>query len=156
MLQDDKQKKIDEAAEVLDTIGQENEKEGIKWTQYFMNIWDQHELDRKLKKKDRLKKATIYKKMEYHRIIAGMIQEEAKQLDIPDRFMVWSEFTQDGVIVRLVSPSGDKFNRAFRPTGEPGIDLNAVFGILVDVQTTIDDLEEKRFSKLRESGLIIP
>lgn len=156
MLSDDQNKKIGESQDVLDAIGQENEKEGIRWTKYFMDIWDQKEREKKEKKRDRLKKATVYKKMEYYRIVAGMLQQESANLDVPDRYMVWSEFSEQGVIVRLASPSGEKFSRAFKPSGEPVVDLNAVFGLLVDVQSTIDMLEDRRYQKLKDSGIIIP
>lgn len=156
MLHDDRDKKIGEASEILDAIGHENEKEGIRWTQHFMNIWDQHELDKRHQKKDRLKKATIFNKMEYHRIISGMIHDEAKSLDIPTGYMVWSEYTEDGVIVRLAAPNGEKYKRAFKPSGDPGVDLNAVFGLLVDVQSTVDEVVNRSATNLKKAGIIIP
>lgn len=152
----DKKTQLGEASDVLDAIGHENEKEGIRWTQHFMNIWDQHELEKRDKKRDRLKKATIFNRMEYHRIVSGMIQDEAKQLDVPVGYMIWSEYTEGGVIARLAAPNGEKYKRAFKPSGDPGVDLNAIFGILVDIQSTVDEIVNRSATNLKKAGFIVP
>lgn len=152
---DDRQKQVGEIGEVLDAIGHENEKEGIKWTQYFMDIWDKKELENQHRKKHKLKKSLGFTKREYYRIISNMIDEELRELDIPPGYVAWSSFDEKGVVLRLTTYNGEKYNRAFKPDGSPSTDFNVVVGLLIDTQDTIDRCENKRRENLNKMGLII-
>lgn len=94
--------------------------------------------------------------MEYHQLIAGMIQDELLDLDIPPGYTTRAEFSGKGVVVRLTDYQGKNYNRAFRPAGEPEIDFKAVVGLLTDVQNSVDYLEYERKENLKTMGLILP
>lgn len=150
-----RQKKVNEAIEELDAIGHENEKEGIKWTQYFMKQWDLKQWEKNQFKEESLKKKRR-DRLGYHRVIAGMLGEEALGMDIPLGYQVGAFFSGDGVILKLVDRWGKKYHRAFKPDGVPKIDFNAVVGLLVDLQNTIDLLEFRAQQELpQNSGIIL-
>jgi hypothetical protein len=151
-----RKEKLVEANDILDAIGQESEKKGISETKYFMDQWDRRQWHENQLKKDRLDSSRKFRKMEYYRILAAMLQEEIADLDIPNGYMAWSEFTQSGVVVRLRDRWGKKYYRAFKPDGTPEIDFNAVVGLLTDVQNSVDKLEYDARENLKQSGFILP
>lgn len=151
-----RKKKMAEASEILDAIGHENEKEGIKWTQRFMSQWDKKQWEKQQIKRGELDKKRRFSRMGYHELVAGMLQEELKDLDVPPGYRTWTEFSGEGVIVRMVDSKGKKYNRAFRPDGTPEVDFRAVVGLLTDVQNSVDILEQERAENLKTMGIVLP
>lgn len=151
------QKEQKRVAEMLEAIGQEDEHEGIKATKYFMDQFEKKNWEEDQFKQDRLEKATKYSRHEYHKILAMMLDEEARQMDIPFElgYKAWTEFTEDGVILRMTDRWGRKYHKAFRPSGIPKVDFFAVVTLLSDLQGTADTLEQAAIKKLRDMGLIL-
>jgi hypothetical protein len=148
--------KIAEANDILDAIGQESEKAGISETKRFMDLYDQKQWHENQLKKAALKSSSRYSKMEYYRRISAMLQEELTEIEFPNGYIAWSEYTEGGVIMRLKDRWGGKWLRAFKPDGTPEVDFNAVVGLLVDTQDTIDKLEAKARKSMEASGFILP
>lgn len=144
------------ALEKLEAIGQESEKEGIKYTQQFMKEWDQKQEGRGREKKGQLERMKRFSKPEYYRLVAGMIQEELSDLDIPVGYRTWAEMSGDGVIAKMTDLKGKTYYKAFKPDGSPEVDFKAVVGILTDIQNSIDYLEYERAENLKKLGLILP
>jgi hypothetical protein len=151
-----KEKELSRAMEMLDAMGQENESEGIAWTKKFMDEFDQRQWEENQLKQDKLARSTKYTRMEYYRIVCGMINEELKDMDIPRGYVAMSHFTENGVIVDLADRWGKRWRRAFKPDGTPKIDFNAVVGLLTDIQNTIDGLEYNAQANLKDLGLVLP
>jgi hypothetical protein len=151
-----KEKKMAQASEILDAIGQENESEGIKWTQYFMNEFDKKQWEQNQLKQDRLEKVRRFNKAEYYRVLTGMFNEEVKDMDIPTGYLVIAQYTKEGIVVNMMDRWKKKWRRAFTPDGTPKVDFNAIVGLLTDVQNTIDILERQATERLKEFGLVLP
>lgn len=152
-----RRKKIGEASEILDAIGHEDEKEGIKWTKYFMDLWDKQEWDKNQLKKEKLEKKRKFSKIDYFKALAGMLQQESFDMDIPDGYRVWSEFSGDGVVLKFTDIQGNIYYKAFKPDGTPEVDFNAVVGMLIDLQDSIDGLERLRMNQFKkDTGIILP
>lgn len=151
-----KRKRVGHAREVLEAIGQDSEKEGIKWTKYFMDKWNRKQWKENQIKKEKLEKKRKYTKMEYFRALAGMLHEEAQFLEAPPNYDFWAEFSGDGVVLKMRSPSGKTYQRAFKPDGTPELDYKAVVSILVSALDTVHHVEEEKIQKIKDQGFILP
>ena len=149
-------KKVNEAAEILEAIGQENESKGIEATQHFMKLWDDKNALEDHKKVTLLGKKRNYTKVDYYRIIAGMINEGLAELDVEPGFVAKAAFTKEGVVVKVTDPEGYVYARAFKPNGDPETDYNCVVGLLSQVLDTSDEYYVKKQKALKEAGIIIP
>lgn len=149
------EKKIKRAVEVLEEIGQEDEKAGIQATQYFMDQWDRAQWEQNQIAQDTLQKSTKYSKIEYYRKVAQMLYEEAKDLDIPVGYQ-WNVKVDDrGVAFFLIDSWKRKYNRAFKPCGVPKYDFAALTQILVDADTTVQNIENERRKRLQHMGVVV-
>lgn len=154
--EEERKEEINEAGEVLDAIGQRNEKKGIKWTQHFMDEWDREKWHENQLKKEKLEEKRKYSRMNYHQALSGMLQDEAQDLDVPFGYRVWSEFSGEGVILKVSDVHKNTYYDAFRPDGTPEIDFNVAVQLLIAAQDTIDMLERERVKSLKDRGIILP
>lgn len=152
---DIKQKQVDHAKEVLDAIGHESEKQGIKWTKYFMDKWDKQEWEKQQIVQDKLAKGTKYRKSEYYRLVANVLREIVYGIERPN-WGWWAEVksTDDGVIVILKHRTGRSWSRAFKPTGIPKIDYQAAVTYAAYTEYTMHEDEENPSPKTA-SGIYI-
>jgi hypothetical protein len=129
------------AIEILDAIGTENEHEGIKWTKFFMDKWDKKEREQNQLKEENLKKKRMTKKR-YYEALAGMLNEQFKQMDKPsNKWIVLAFYTDKGVVVQLKDIWGRVYQRAFKPCGIPKIDLHVVGLYLGGAEDTMYKVE---------------
>lgn len=159
--------KTDSSADVvekLEAMGHETESEGIKWTKYFMDQFDKDQWDKDQIKLDKLDHARRFTKRNYFHLLASMLNEELKDMDIPDGYMFAAYSTAKGVVTELIDKSGQRYRRAFTPCGTPKIDHHCIVLNLIQAQDTVDLLEEEIYRKQHtvdglkktESGIIIP
>lgn len=152
----DKKKSIKNAIEVLEAIGHERESEGIKWTQYFMDMWDKKQWKENQLKKEKLKRKRKFSKREYFMALAGMLNEEIPDLDLTAGYSAMAYFNEKGVVLTLTTPIGEKYNRAFVPDGTPDVDFQAVVSFLVSLLDTVDKIENTRMkATLSKSGILL-
>ena len=151
----DTMSKTTNTTEVLEAIGHENEKEGVKWTQYFMNEWDQKQRGKDHENLNLLDKRRKFTRQRYHEVLSGMINEGLSELDVEHGFKAHSEFNKSGVVVRVTDPDGKKYARAFKPSGEPEIDFNAVVGLLSQVLDTSDTYYVSKKKSLESRGFVL-
>ncbi len=155
MISDDK-RKVGETQDVLAAIGHENEKLGIKYTKQFMDQWDKKQWYRNQLQKEKLAKGRKFKKTDYFRLISGMLGEEAQDLELPHGYFIWSEFSGDGVILKMKDRWGNNHHRGFKPSGTPHADFSYVANILASALDTADYLEEIAQDKLKAQGFVLP
>lgn len=143
--------KINQAREILDTIGQENEKEGIKWTKFFMDRFDKKEWEKNQIKMDKLNKHRMTKRG-YFEMVTGMINELFKEVDKPSRKWRLQAFTtKKGVVMQIWDTLGRVYQKAFTPCGIPKIDLKAIEIYLGQAEDTM-----YKEDKQTKSGIILP
>jgi len=135
-------KKIGEAIDKLDAMGQPSEKEGIKWTKRFMDEFDKKEWEKNMLREEVLKRKRLTKKR-YFEMLAGMANELFKESEISGGWRGIVYFTQKGMVMQIKSMMGRIFQRAFKPCGIPKIDLNAVYTLLGSAEDTMWQIDEK-------------
>lgn len=144
-------KKINEARDVLDAIGHENEHEGIKWTKYFMDLFDKNEMEKNILREESLKKKVTRKR--YHEALAGIMNELMIDMDKPSNNWITNAFfTEKGVVVQLKDKWGRVYQRAFKPCGTPKIDLHMVNLYLGGAEDTMYKVESE---KKTQSGIYL-
>lgn len=149
--------------EKLDAMGTENEREGIKWTKYFMDQFDRSEWEKNQIQLEKLDRKARFSRSGYHHLLAMMMNEEAKEMDFPEGYLPIIYPTKQGVVLEIIDRSNNKHRRAFTPVGIPKIDHHAVTVCLIQAQNTIDTIEEKIYKKTHtldgmkktESGIIL-
>jgi hypothetical protein len=148
-------KKVGIAQDVLDAIGHENEKEGIRWTKHFMDLWEKDQSEDKFNKESKLKKSEGYDKLRYNSLICNMLQEEINGLDLDVGYSSYARYTKDGVFVILKAPNKKVYGRGFKPSHDYKVDYTAVVGLLVDILDTVDYFAYEKKNNLEKQGIII-
>lgn len=151
------------ALEKLDAMGHANEKEGIKWTQFFMDQFDKETWEKDQIQLDRLEHSRRFTKRNYFYLLAQMLNEEAHDLDTPSGYLVGARSTLDGVVLEVIDRSGICHRRAYTPCGTPKIDYECAVVCLIQAQNTIDKKEEEYYKrthtvdgmKKTESGILL-
>lgn len=142
-----------EAEDVLDAIGQKNEKEGIKWTKFFHEKWEKEELEKQFIDEETLKK-NRKKKDRYFKALAFLMQKKLDELEKPGPgFTINVKTSATGVFVELKDRWGRSYKRGFKPTGTAKYDLNAAVNMIGRVEDTMYDIEDKKQTK---SGVYLP
>ncbi len=136
-------KQVKQAIETLEAIGQENEKEGIKWTQRFMDEFDKKEFEKYQLDEEKLKKTRKTKKY-YYQMLAGMLNELLSEMDKPSR--MWRALaytTERGVVCQLKDSIGRVYQKAFTPCGVPKVDLQMINRYLGQAEDTMYKYDQK-------------
>lgn len=142
-----------EAREVLDAIGQEDEAQGIKQTQFFMSEWEKEQAEEQAKEQRKLAEAKVKGSLAYIKAVASLLETEAKELDIPLEFSWSVSHSPKGIIFNLEDRTGKRWRRAFKPCGDVWVDYFAVVEVLTNADTTV---QENKPNSLQEMGFIIP
>jgi hypothetical protein len=139
--------KVGEAREILDTIGQDSEKEGIRWTKIFMDQWDKKEWEENQIEKEKLKKRNK-RRLEYTHLLHNLIREKGLELERPAQgYWLETGFNQKGVWVRLHDRHGNKWNRGIKVTGIPKYDHHAALILVQAIEDKMWELEENPQTK---------
>lgn len=147
-----------EVSEKLEAMGQENEKEGIRYTKEFMDEFDKREWERNQLQIQKLEHRRKFKKMDYFHLVARMLDEESKQLDISDRFLVktiWNEEKTGLMLYDMLTKK--QYGHGFKISGIPKIDHAAVTVLLLELQNTAEAIEQEQIkdSNKTRSGIIV-
>ena len=148
-----KKKVVGEARDVLDVMGQQSEKEGIKWTQYFMDKFEKEEWDKEQLAKEKLQRSRLTKKRYYY-ILAEMLKEMIVVVNRPSPGYVASVYSnKKGVVAQFKDKLGRIWRKAFKPCGIPKIDHHAcktISGMAEDKMWSLDA------EKITEGGVYLP
>jgi len=145
--------KAADAVEILDAIGHENEKEGIRWTKYFMNQYAKKEWEKDQIKKEKLKKANKNKK-DYVLLLAKMLQQELYILDTPKDYTLDVKITPKGIIMGIKSPYKNRWvYKAFKPSGIPKYDYAYIQNAVAETDAFM--INDNRRSQT-DSGIFLP
>lgn len=151
----DKQKKIGETREKLAAIGGDSEKEGIKWTQHFMDEHDRKEWQADQQILDRLSKFRN-NRQEYYRICHDILKDQVSGLQRPN-YGYWFEsgWNKQGVWLKLHDRFKKSHTRAFRPCGDPKVDyfgaINTLWGWIEDKMLDLENSDTPL-----DSGVFLP
>lgn len=136
-------KKQIKAIETLEAIGQPNEKEGIKWTQRFMDAFDKKEFEKYQLDQEKLAKNRMTKKR-YYQILAGMLNEMLQEMDTPsNKWRSLAYTTTKGVVCQIKDSLGRVYQKAFTPCGVPKVDLQMINRYLGQAEDTMYKYDEK-------------
>lgn len=139
----------------IEEMGQEDEAKGISAAKKFIAEYNEETRAKdeiKIEKLDKLSKKSGDK---YFNQLSGLLNDEVQDMKLAERYVAWSEYTSEGIILRLKGPKGN-FYRAFKPSMEARIDFEAVVGLLIQLQDQIDlELYEKAES-LKDMGFVLP
>jgi hypothetical protein len=142
-----------EAGEIIDAMGHENEKKGIKWTQYFMDKWEKKEWEENQLKKDRLGKHRM-KKKEYTRILYKMFEEMIKHMERPaPGYFVKSGFSHKGIWSRMYDKYNRTYARGVKVCGTPKVDFQAIVTLAAATEDKMWEVDSK---KETPSGIYLP
>lgn len=148
---DQKQKQVGEAKEVLDAIGSENEKEGIKWTKFFMDKWDKKEWEKAQFEQERLGRWTKKKKA-YYELVHHFFKEQIEGLERPN-YGYWVEtgMSTKGVWLKLHDRFGKVWTKGMKIIGVPKYDHFGIGIISGKVEDLMWKLEESDPLKMTDS-----
>jgi len=142
--------------EILESVGHESEKKGIKYVKEFMALFEKKEWEENQIKRDHLSKKSRFSKKNYYRAIVELINSEVADLDLPTNYMVWGELTKQGVIVTLKDRFNKTYSGAFTPCGTPKVDFYAVTDLLGRALDTADRIEDDHLKNIKDLGIILP
>lgn len=118
-------KKVTKAIDKLEAMGQKSEKQGIKWTQKFMDEFDKKELQKDFEIKDKLKKERKTKKG-YYEALRKVLAEMVEAVDRPSPGFSYKVLKSDkGIVCQFKDTEGKSWTKAFKPCGIPKIDFSA-------------------------------
>lgn len=142
-IRDKSEKRIDHIVDKIDAMGHESERQGIKWTQYFMKQFEKDEFEKNQIKKEKLDKRARYSRKEYTRVCREMLDQEIKELERPGPgFWVETGYEGEGVWLKLHDRYGRKFARGFKPSGIPKVDLHMINLFMGWTQDKMWEIEE--------------
>lgn len=134
-------KKVDQEAEKIEALGQENEKDAIKDTTKILKEEENKHDELENRKSEYLHKARQSSVSTYNRALATLLEGKLMTIDKPQGwdFIVYP--TEEGIIleVNYQSPTGYRmFRTAFKPSMIEKYDLNAVNVYVIRTENTID------------------
>jgi hypothetical protein len=136
-------KKLGEEEELIDALGHENEKEGIKNVKEFMKGEEKKEQDKQDRMTELIMGASKGNKNSYILFMAELLDRKLKSVSISPGWIYEIIPTGEGVILELISPLKRYFRRAFKPCGQAIYDLNAINQYGDAVETTIDKVNKE-------------
>ncbi len=146
-----KQKTQGKARDIIDAIGHENEKQGIKWAKYFFDEFQKREKEKTNKIIDRLLKVRN-KRKEYHRVLREVFDGMIMELERPTPgFSAETGYNDIGIWVKLKDPYGRTFQRGIKPTGTPKIDLAAATHMMGTTEDKMYEISDP--DKPTDSGI---
>lgn len=141
--------------EELAAMGQDNERKAAKWVSEFWKNIEKKDLDKKridLEVLGRLRQRSD--KKEYFRYCVDIMTERLKEEDIPPRYTVTFDLTDQGIIVNLNKRHSKKTRmRAFAPSGIPKFDIYTCHLFCVIVGNTVAKWDGYRHKS--EGGIIL-
>lgn len=144
------------AIEMLEAMGHENEKEGIKHTKYFMNLWDKQQWEQQQIQEEKLGKASKYKRIEYHRILRKMLNNMVMGIDrIGPGYWAETGFDDKGVWAKLHDKYNRVWQRGIKPSGIPKVDYKGAVGLAAAIEIKMIEIEQDPDPKT-ESGIHLP
>lgn len=141
----------EEEKEKLAVLGQDSELKAAPWVRKEANEQE------RLAKEDWNQDMQILSKLKngkpkyYFRYLAGILMKFAQEEEIPKKYRVNVDLTDQGLVVKIV---GTKYQGAFKPAGLPSFDRNACKVLAVRLGNTIAKLEGYVHST--EAGVLIP
>lgn len=148
-----RQQQIGEAEDILDAIGHERESEGIKWTKYFMDMYEKKQLKKDQFNIEALKKNKM-SKSKYSWMLKSYLEASLSRLEIPNTFQVKVEKTHEGIVAMYKPVYSSRWRyKAFAPCGIPLRDYKHVLYIIQEIDLSI--LKEDN-SPVTDTGIILP
>ena len=150
---DKSKRKVSEAREILDAIGQDSERKAKKWVIYFEELAERQELEKNQIREEKLQKQRR-KKSEYYQLCASMLHDLVIKLERPiPGFSVSVKFSGNGIHVDLVDPWGRHFKRGIKPCGTPKYDIPAIMTLLGSTEDTMWKIADE---KVTAKGVYLP
>jgi len=135
-----KQIEMGEMNEILDAVGQDDEKKAAKAV---------IELNQELEKKNKAKEERLQeylqdksKHLTYNMILRNLLDALCSEVDLPDGFDYRVQEDEKGVALIIKTPVG-YFAKGFKPIQDGKYDLNAVKTIRDNLENTIDRVKGK-------------
>lgn len=152
----DLKKESKKANEILEAMGHESEKEGIKWAKYFIDKFDEKELEKNQIKEEKLYRKAKFKRIGYHRLCWELLKEEVDLLEHPTENSPYHpkvSYTKFGVSVEVHDlRTRQIYTRGFKPCGYPKYDLAAIREFTVWTQDVMWELDEIRLELRDKQG----
>lgn len=151
-------KTAEQAREILEAIGQEDEKQGIRQTQVLMSEWEKEQAALQQKEYDLLGKAKNKGSLPYIAAVADLLKRESVALEIPLEYEWDVSHSPKGVVFKMAQRNNDgthgkKWVCAFKPCGQIPVDYYAVIETLVRTDTTV---QNNQSTSLQKRGFILP
>ena len=138
-----------EYEERMVAMGQESDKQGIKWVKE--DIKEKENREKKLEDESLSNLAVLKKdKRKYLAFLVMLIYKFLRTEDIPSKYVIEVGGTPKGIIVKI---RGTELYKAFTPTGLEKFDLFACKATAVEVGNTIAHLEG--FRHKNEGGAVL-
>lgn len=141
----DKKSQLDKEFEKVEALSQEG-KRGVEDAKKILKEEeheDKEEYARDLQRlDDQSHRSTI---VNYNYLLANLLIKRLRYNDWPTMWNWNVAPTKEGIILELKSPNGRYFRNAFKPTGLPKYDLNAVEVYATRAQNTVDRLEKENY-----------
>jgi hypothetical protein len=135
-------RKVDKEMEQIDAMAQDG-KAGITATKEIMKEDEKKEEEKKAKNLQRLEDQSHRGTVKtYNELMAELL---IKMLNLTEWPMGWKFYvapTKEGVILEVHSPNKSIYRNAFKPTGEPKYDLNAIETYVIRAQNLVDRTTE--------------
>jgi len=137
-------KKVGEVREILDAIGHENEKQGIKWTKYFMNEWDLEETRKRNSLIMMLDSTAKRNLTDYRRLLMEVLGELLYSIDLPPQYRTKHSLNDKGIKVTLIDPHLATYERGTKISYVGRYDLSAIEHMALDCEYEANQIEKKR------------
>lgn len=149
--------KLPSMAEIIDEIGQKNETKGVAAVKKYMKMANDDAQQKDLLIKSDLRQKSKGPKKTYYKALLSILEDEIKDLDLPDGFKAWGEMTTKGIVFRMEhKKNGKKYHGAFKPCLNARIDYGAVIELLGRAIDTSVSAEDNIARTLKKMGVILP
>lgn len=147
------QKEVGKARDIIDAMGQRNEKKAAKWVKYFIGLHEKKELEKDQMREKKLSKLRKSKKLYYEMLRAMANDLIIKTERAGPGFIGGARLNSKGITAVLKTPWGKIYKRSFTPSGIPKYDLPAVMTLVGSLEDTMWHLEK---TKITDSGVYLP
>lgn len=144
-----------EGQEYLDTITQPDEAKGAAAVIEAQDKAEYLAAEDKFKKIEEMEKSRRFKKADYIRKLAEIMNEKAEFIVFPPGYRYLIRYNEEKLHIVIITPDGRRFGRGIIPTGSTIYDFNAVEVLLTQAENTIDKIEERGEFKKKDE-IIVP
>ena len=139
-----KRRKLGAEAELIDTLGTENEKEGVKAVKEYGKEQELIAKNKEDKVLEMIMGAKRGDKFSYNKFLASLMERRMQYAELPANWSFDVTPDKEGVVLELTSPHRRFYRTAFRSTGEAVYDLNAIETFGRRAESTVDNYGKKK------------